>query len=142
MYLNLSKIQFEIQIEFNSLALNNCFSYNKNVFQNGPNALSKIVLKNPVFWSKSSKFCVVSTIRFCSNFTSMWYKHSLRNVWRDFRLLMSALATVMASQICNKLKNTVYCDKQCFSIEKHSFSLELCLSSKKHSFFYILCIWR
>ena len=39
------------------------------------------------FFSKSSKFRVVCTIRFCSNFTSMWYKHSLhalRNVCRDF----------------------------------------------------------
>ena len=42
------------------------------------------------FLSKSSKSYVVWTIRFCSNFTSMWYKHFLRNVWRDFRLPMSA----------------------------------------------------
>ena len=27
-------------------------------------------------------------------FPSIWYKHSLRNVWRNFRLPMSALATV------------------------------------------------
>ena len=73
--------------------------------------------------SKSSKFRVVWTIRLCSNFTSMWYKRFvlfcfcfcfvflfcfvfcvclfvfvfvlfLRNVWRDFRLPMPALATV------------------------------------------------
>ena len=44
--------------------------------------------------SKSSKFHVVLTIRFCSNFTSIWYKHFLRNIWRDFRLPMSVLATV------------------------------------------------
>ena len=50
--------------------------------------------KKPVFLSKSSKFCVVWTIWFCSNSTSMWYKHSLWNMCRDFRLLMSLLATV------------------------------------------------
>ena len=32
---------------------------------------------------------------FSSNFTSMWYQYFLRNVWRDFRLSMSALTTVI-----------------------------------------------
>ena len=53
-----------------------------------------MVIKKPVFLSKSSKFHVVWTIWFCSNFTSIWYKLFLRNVWSDFRLPMSALATV------------------------------------------------
>ena len=44
------------------------------------------------FWSKSSKFCILWTIRFCSNFTSMWSKYLSNNVWRDFRLPMSASA--------------------------------------------------
>ena len=44
--------------------------------------------------NSTSTFCVVWTIRFCLNFTSTWYKHFLRNVWRDFRLLMSVFATV------------------------------------------------
>ena len=35
-------------LEINSLALNNCFSY-RNVFQNGVNALSEMVLKPPFF---------------------------------------------------------------------------------------------
>ena len=39
----------------NSLALNNCFSY-RNVYQNGANVLSKMVLKNPVFRQKAQNF--------------------------------------------------------------------------------------
>ena len=58
----------------NILASNNCFIY-RNVFQNGANALSTMVFKNTVFCQKNSKFCVVWTIRFCLNFTSMWYKY-------------------------------------------------------------------
>ena len=88
-------------LEINSLALNNCFSY-RNVFKNSAKALSKMVLKTR-FLSKSSKFRMISTIRFCSNFTSMWYKHSLRNVWRDFKVLMSALATVAGKSFNGKL---------------------------------------
>ena len=52
-------------LEMNNLGLNNCY-----VFQNGVNVLWKMVLKYPIFLSKSSKFRVVWTIRFCSNFTS------------------------------------------------------------------------
>ena len=48
----------------------------------------------PCFLSITSKFHVVWTIRICSNFTCMWYKHFVRNVWGDFRLPVSALATV------------------------------------------------
>ena len=90
-------------LEINSLALNNCFSY-RNVFQNDANALSKMDLKYPFFFllSKSSQFCEVSTIRFCSNFTGMWYKHLLRNVWRNFRLLMSAVSTVAGKSFNSK----------------------------------------
>ena len=46
------------------------------------------------FFENKFKFRVVKTIRFCSNFTSMWYKHFLNIGWRDFRLPMSTLATV------------------------------------------------
>ena len=31
----------------------------------------------------------------------MWYKHILRNVWRDLRLSMSALATVAWKSVLN-----------------------------------------
>ena len=54
-----------------------------------------MVLRNPFFSSKSSKFGIVWTIWFCSNSTSMRYKHFFFFfVRRDFRLPMSALATV------------------------------------------------
>ena len=64
-------------LEINSLSLNKFFSY-INVFQNGDNTLSKMFFKKPGFFflSKSSKFRVVWIVRFCSNFTGMWYKHS------------------------------------------------------------------
>ena len=51
--------------------------------------------KKTIFLSKSSKFRVVWIKRFCSNFTGMWYKYFLRNVWTDFRLPMSVLTTIM-----------------------------------------------
>ena len=92
-------------LQINSLAFSRCFSY-RNVFQNGVNALSKLVLKNSGFLSKSSKFRVVWTIRFCSNLISMWYKHFLffflRNVWRNLRLPMSALAAAARKSFNSK----------------------------------------
>ena len=48
------------------MASNYCFSH-RNVFQNGVNTLSKMV-NHFFFLSKSLKFCLVLTIRFCSNF--------------------------------------------------------------------------
>ena len=59
----------------NTLASNICFSY-RNMFQNGVDALSKIV---DAFLSKSSKFHLVRIIRYCSNFANLWHKHLLRN---------------------------------------------------------------
>ena len=88
-------------LEINSLALNNCFSY-RNIFQNDVNALSKMVLKNLFYLSKSSKFHIVWTIRFCSTFTSMWCKHFSRNVWKDFGFSISALATVAGKSFNSK----------------------------------------
>ena len=75
----------------NSLASNICFSY-RNMFQNGVDALSKIV---DAFLSKSSKFHLVRIIRKCSNFASLWHKHLLRNYKWHFRLPMSAFATTI-----------------------------------------------
>ena len=43
-------------LQINSLALNNRFS-NRNVFQNGVNALSKMVLKTPFFRQKAQISC-------------------------------------------------------------------------------------
>ena len=62
-----------------TLASNICFSY-RNMFQNGVDALSKIV---DAFLSKSSKFYLVRIIRKCSNFASLWQKHLLRNYKYD-----------------------------------------------------------
>ena len=98
----------------NSSALNNCFSY-RNVFQNGVNALSKCVcvcvfffflsfffFLNPGCLLKRPKLRVVWTVRFCSNFISRWSKYLSNNVWRDFRLPMSALATVAGKSFNGK----------------------------------------
>ena len=75
----------------NTIALNICFSY-RIMFQNGVNALSKIV---DTFLSKSSKFCLVRIIRWCSNFSSLWHKHLIRTYKWHFRLPMSAFATAI-----------------------------------------------
>ena len=54
-------------------------------------------LKKKRFLSKSSKFRVVWTIQFC-----LWSKYLSNNVWRDFRLLMSALATAAGKSFKGK----------------------------------------
>ena len=56
--------------------------------------LCKNGYKKPGFSSKKLKISYSQAIRFCSNFTCIWYKYILRNVRRDFRLPISALATV------------------------------------------------
>ena len=60
----------------NILAWNNCLCH-RNIFQNGINIISKMVT---TFCQKSSKFCIFCTIRFCSNFASMWPKYLSNNV--------------------------------------------------------------
>ena len=54
---------------------------------------------------------VLRTIQFCSNSTSMCYKYFERNVWRDFRVSVSALRTVPQKEFLRQ----IYC-KICFSI--------------------------
>ena len=92
--------QLFVGLQINNLTLNNGFSY-RNVFQNGVNALSRMVLKKSGSLSKCSGFRVVLIIRFCSNFTYMWYKY-LRNVCREFRFSMSVLATVAQESFNDK----------------------------------------
>ena len=58
------------------------------------------------FFPKCLKFRVVWTIQFCSIFTSM-YKHFLRNAWRDFRLPVSALATVAGKSFHGKFTTKI-----------------------------------
>ena len=60
------------------LASNNCLCH-WNLFQTDVNTMSK-----------TSKFCKFRTIRFCSNCSSIWLQYLLNNVWKDFRLLLSA----------------------------------------------------
>ena len=67
-------------------SLNNCFSY-RNVLQ----LASKMVLKDSIFLSKSSKLCAFRTIRYGSNFASMWSKYLSSNVWKDLRLPVPVL---------------------------------------------------
>ena len=45
----------------------------------------------------------------CSNFTSMLYKHFERNVWKDFRLQISALATVARKRFPGEISWRIYC---------------------------------
>ena len=67
-------------LQINSLASNDCFS-NRNVFQNGVNALSKMVNH---FFVKSLKFCVVRTIQLHSNFTSIFFDKALTPFCKTF----------------------------------------------------------
>ena len=99
----------DTSLKINSLALNNNFFSHRNGLQNGVNALPKTVFKDPVFCQKKkkkkkkpSRFRVVWTMQFCSNFTSMWSKYLSNNVWRDFWLPMSALATVAGKNFNGK----------------------------------------
>ena len=90
------------------------------------------------FWlllSKSSKFRVVWTIRLCSNFTSICT--FLWNVWRDFRLPMSAIATV-----ARKSFNGKFTAKIDFPIGHFMLPL-LMLTLEVQSLFihYLICIW-
>ena len=126
-------------LEINNLALNNCFSY-RNVFQNGTNTLSKIGFfffkKNP-FLSKSWKFRVIWTIRFCSNFTSMWSKYLPNNVWRDFKLPISALAMVARKSFNGKFTTKIDFPFGYFILPLLMLTLEV----KSLSIHYFISIW-
>ena len=76
----------DISLLINIFASNNCFS-DRNIFQNGVKALSKI---DDAFLTKRWKFYLVRIIRFCSNFASLWHRHLLWNYKWNFRLPMSA----------------------------------------------------
>ena len=123
-------------LQINSLALKNCFSY-RNVFQNGVNALSKMVLKNPGFCQKNSKFCIFRTIRFCSNFTSMLSKYVSNNVWRAFQLPMSALATVARKSFKGKFTAKIDFPIGHFMLPLLMLTLEV----KSLSIHYLISIW-
>ena len=109
----------------NTLAPNICFSYG-NMFQNGVDALSKIV---DAFLSKRSKFYLVRIIRKCSNFASPWHKHLLRNYKWHFRLLMSALATAIRNTLS---KHQLFALNFAFQLFHVSIAIDNCRSQKYH----------
>ena len=111
-----------------TLASNICFSY-RNMFQNGVDALSKIV---DAFLSKSSKFYLVWVIRKCSNFDSLWHKHLLRNYKWHFRLLMSAFATVIWKTLS---KHQLFTLNFAFQLFHVSIAIDNCKSQKYHLYF-------
>ena len=54
------------------------------------------------FLTKSWTFHLVRIIRFCSNFASLWHKHLIRNYKWNFRLPMSAFATVTRNTLLDQ----------------------------------------
>ena len=83
---------------FNTVTPAVIFKYQKIVSVTGTSTKIESTLCQKIvnhFLSKSTKFCMVRTIQFFfSNFTSMWSNYLSSNVWRDFRLPMSASAMV------------------------------------------------
>ena len=74
------------------LIVENNFS-NRNVFQNGVNTLSKMAIKTRFSVKKLKISCSLDhTILF--KFHWHMVQTFLRNIWKDFRLPMSALAMV------------------------------------------------
>ena len=109
----------------NTLAANICFSY-RNMFQNGVDALSKIV---DAFLSKSLNFYLVWIIRKCSNFASLWHKHLLRNYKWHFRLPMSAFATAIWKTL---LKHQLLTLNFAFKLFHVSIAIDNCRRQKYH----------
>ena len=69
-------------------------------------ALCQKWFKKLGFLSKSSKFCTFWTIRVGSTFASMWSKYVSNYVKRDFRIPLSAFATVVL--MANLLQKLVF----------------------------------
>ena len=76
-------------LEDEGLLISNIFVSN-NCSKNGVDALSKL---DDAFFTKSWNIYIVWIIK-CSNFASLWHKHLSQNYKWNFRLLMSAFATV------------------------------------------------
>ena len=107
----------------NTLASKICFSY-RNMFQNGFNALSKIV---DAFLSKTSKFYLVRIIWKCSNFASLWHKYLLRNYKWHFRLPMLAFAMAIWNTIS---KHQLFTLNFAFQLFQVSTAIDNCRSQK------------
>ena len=108
-------------IVFNSLALENNFNYMyRNTFQNGVNSVKIVIKKKNVFlffvfvclffvcfvflFVKKLKTSCSSDHTILFNFHWHVVQTFLRNVWRDFRLPMSALATLARKSFKGKFK--------------------------------------
>ena len=109
----------------NILTSNICFSY-RNMFQNGVDALSKIV---DAFLSKSSKFYLVRIIRKCSNFASLGHKHLLRNYKWHIRLSMSAFATAIWNTLS---EHQLFTLNLAFKLFHVSIAIDNCRSQNYH----------
>ena len=109
----------------NTLASNICFSYT-NMFQNGVDALSKIV---DAFLPKCSTFYLVQIIPKCSNFASLWHKHLLGNYKWHFKLLMSAFATAIWNTLS---KHQLFTLNFVFQLFHVSIANDNCRSQKYH----------
>ena len=97
----------------------------------------KWFLKTLFFFSKSSKFRIVWTIQFCLNISSMWSKYLSNYVWRDFRLPMSALATVAGNSFNGKFTAKIDFPIGCFILPLLMLTLEV-LSLSIH---YLVNVW-
>ena len=105
----------------NTLASKIYFSY-RNMFQNGVDALSKIV---DAFLSKSPKFYLVRIIRWCWNFASLWHKHLLRNYKWHFRLPMWAFAMAIWNTLS---KHQLFTLNFAFTLFHVSIAIDNCRS--------------
>ena len=109
-----------------SLLINTLASNYRNMFQNGVDALSKVV---DAFLSRSSKFYLVRIIRKCSNFASLWHKHLLRNYKWHFRLPMSAFATAIWNTLS---KHQLFTLNFAFQLFHVSIAIDNCRGQKNH----------
>ena len=116
-------------IDFRLIAPNICFSH-RNIFQNG----SMLRQNGQIFLSKRSKFCIVRTIRFCLNFTSIWFKYLLNNVWSFSKNNGKIKYAIEKSSFSVDMKLRLFCVtitiKLMLTLEVYSLSMHL------------ICIWK
>ena len=95
---NFGTLKYESLLS-NIFALNICF-VDRNIFQNGVEALSKI---EDAFLTKRWKFRPLRIIRFfSSNFANLWRWHLLWNYKWIFRLPISTFATVTRKTVLKR----------------------------------------
>ena len=87
--------------------------------------------------SKSSKFCTFWAIQFGSNFASKWSKYVSNNVRRDFRLPVSAFATVARKVFNGKFTAKIHVPISTFMLSYLTSTLKV-WSLSEH---YLISIW-